>query len=450
MPTLLRRTLQMFTCQQYPGGFIPQVSEVNVDCQVPGPANGPPASAKGICTCVTAQRLPSYTAWFVIGAAQHYLMTGDPRVAEWLPVVRRAIRFFLRGVGPRGLYVTLPGEINWHPPDVAQGEDADTNSVWVRALRSAAALERQLGVPRRARRYTRMARRLSAAIRAALFDASVGALRGNTHNPTGNHPQDANVQGILAGVLRGRAAGSAFSWLGGTLATPFGTAMGEFNNDLFMGRYISPFQSGWEVIARLQYFQSTQALNLIRRLWGQMMVSDPGGTVWEKMTIDGGVAPYQSANADGSPIIENQRAGESSLAHGWGAGPTAALSAYVAGLRPASPGWQTWLVEPQPGDLDFVQASVGTPRGKLSARWERDGGDGRSFKLTIKAPRNTTGTVAVPLLGSNRTIGRDGRVVWKGNRPVGGAAARRTGDYVRFFEPHAGTHTYAWAVGGKK
>jgi alpha-L-rhamnosidase len=449
MRPLWRRTLQMFTCQQEPGGFIPQVSEVNVNCPVPGPANGPPASAKGICSCVTAARLPSYTGWFVVGVADYYRMTADPRVAQWLPVVRRAIRFLRSRIGSRGLFVTLPGEINWHPPDVAHGEDADTNAVWVRALQGAAMLERKLGAPRNGRRNAKLARRLAAAIRAALFDPSVGALRQNTYNPTGNHTQDANVQGVLSGVLRGRAAAGALNWLGGTLQTRFGTATGEFNHDLFMGRYISPFQSGWEVIARFQYYQSGVALNLIRRLWGQIVSGDPGDTLWEKMTVDGGVAPYQGANPDASPISEDARAGETSLAHGWSAGPTAALSAYVLGMRTASPGWKKWLVEPQPGDLEFAQGSVGTPHGRLGVRWERDAGDRKSFRITVRAPRGTTGIVAIPLFGDKHTIARDGRVVWTNGRAVN-AEAHRAGGYVRVIEPHAGTHTYAWAAGGKK
>ncbi|MEK6250642.1 MAG: alpha-L-rhamnosidase C-terminal domain-containing protein [Actinomycetota bacterium] len=450
LPIYLRRSIQMFTCQQVHGGFIPQVSEVNVQCREPGPANGPPPSAFGICTCVTAQRLPSYTAWFVVGAAQYYRMTADPRVAGWLPVVQRAIRYFQKGIGPRGLFVTQQGELNWHPPDLAAGEDADTNSVWVRALQSASTLEKELGNPHLGRRYAGMSRRLAAAIRAALFDPSVGALRLNTADPTGNHTQDANVQAILAGVLRGPAAGSALNFLGGTLATPFGTATGQFDNDPYMGRYISPFESGWEVLARLQYYQTGEALGLIRRLWGHMVFSDPGDTLWEKMTVAGGVSPYQSANPNGSPIIEDSRSGETSLAHGWSAGPTAALSAYVLGMRPASPGWKTWLVEPQPGDLKFAQGSVGTPVGKLGVRWERDMVRRHSFRITVKAPHGATGTVAVPLLGAKRTIGRDGRIVWAHGHPVGGARARRAGNYVRFDEPEPGVHTYAWAVGKKK
>jgi len=136
-----------------------------------------------------------------------------------------------------------------------------------------------------------------------------------------------------------------------------------------------------------------------------------------------------------------------SLAHGWAAGPTAALSAYVLGMRPASPGWAKWLVEPQPGDLRFAHGSVGTPAGRLGVRWDRDA-DGRpSFRISVRVPRGTTGTVAVPLLGAKRTIGRDGRVVWAGNRDIGEAQARAAGGYVRFYEPEPGLHTYAWVKG---
>jgi hypothetical protein len=371
-------------------------------------------------------------------------MRGDPRVARWLPVVERAIRYFQRGVGRSGLFVTRGKDFNWHPPDIAHGRDADTNAVWARGLNAAADLERQLGSPKLAQHYRRMARRLAGRIRRVLFDPVAGALRGNTVDPLGNHTQGANVQGILSGALRGSAAIRAFDFLGGPLSTPFGTATGEFTNDPYMGRYISPFESGWEAIARFQYGQTLPALDLIRRQWGPMVSGDPTGTVWEKMTTDGGIAPYQGPNPDGSPIVETARSGATSLAHGWSSGPTAALSAYVLGMRPVGPGWKTWLVAPQLGDLQFAQGSVGIPGGRLQVRWQVNPA-APSFELTVKAPRRKSGTVAVPLLGARRTIARDGRVVWAKNHPVGGAVARRAGGYVRFLEPQPGLHTYAWS-----
>jgi alpha-L-rhamnosidase len=121
------------------------------------------------------------------------------------------------------------------------------------------------------------------------------------------------------------------------------------------------------------------------------------------------------------------------------------LSAYVLGMRPAAAGWKSWLVEPQPGDLQFAQGSVGTPEGRLEVRWEYSAN--QAFRITVKAPRRASGKVAVPLYGQPRTIARDGRVVWTHGHAVGGAQGHRGGDYVRFFEPRPGTHTYAWAGG---
>jgi alpha-L-rhamnosidase len=444
MPAILRRTIQLFTCQQEKGGFIPAVSDTHVHCRTPGPANGPPPAADGTCTCVTQLRLPEYTAWFVIAAAMHYRYTADPRVEEWLPVVRRAIGYFNRRVGTTGLFLTDAHELNWHPPDFAGGEDAHANTVWVRALREAAYLEKRIGSPGRGRSYRRRARRLAAAILARFYDPSVGALRQNPINSTGNHTQDANVGAVLAGVLGGAGAEAALDFLQNRLWTPFGTATGEFDDDTFMGRYISPFMSSWEVIARFQIGRADSALELTRREWGRMIDVDPANSVWEKMTVDGGVAPYSAAPEDGSPITESQLSGETSLAHGWGAGPTMALSAYVLGLRPVGAGWSSWLIEPQVGDLEWAQGTVGTPHGRLGSRWRRDP-DRPSFRLTVRVPGGTEGTVAVPLLGNKRTIARDGQVVWKGKRPARGVRASSSHGYVRFHEEDRGLHTYAWA-----
>jgi alpha-L-rhamnosidase len=121
-----------------------------------------------------------------------------------------------------------------------------------------------------------------------------------------------------------------------------------------------------------------------------------------------------------------------------------ALSAYVLGLRPVAAGWETWLIEPQVGDLQYAQGTVGTPHGRLGSRWERHR-DPSTFRLTVKVPPNTEGTVAVPLLGKGRTIARDGQVVWRGKHPAAGVQAHRGHGFVRFRETERGLHTYAWA-----
>src|SRR5258708_30726419 len=102
------------------------------------------------------------------------------------------------------------------------------------------------------------------------------------------------------------------------------------------------------------------------------------------------------------------------------------------------------MIEPRPGGRGWAPTTAPAAFGPIASRGVR-GSAGRSVRLTVSAPPLTSGTVAVPLLGSSRVIAVDGRVVWDGTRAVGGAHATGDRDYVRFAAT-SGTHTYAWTV----
>jgi hypothetical protein len=132
-----------------------------------------------------------------------------------------------------------------------------------------------------------------------------------------------------------------------------------------------------------------------------------------------------------------------SFAHAWSSGAVGALSNYVLGIRPVSPGFSTWIVAPQLGDLTWAQGQVPTPHGPVASRWALGAGD-RSFTLTVAAPGGTLGTVAVPELGSSRTIAEDGRVVWRAGQAVGAGIAASEQDGAAQFSDVSGVHTFAW------
>ena len=47
---------------------------------------------------------------------------------------------------------------------------------------------------------------------------------------------------------------------------------------------------------------------------------------------------------------------------------------YAAGIAPASPGFKTILMKPQPvGDLTFVKATHHSPYGLIASEWHKDG-----------------------------------------------------------------------------
>src|SRR5207247_9849353 len=98
---------------------------------------------------------------------------------------------------------------------------------------------------------------------------------------------------------------------------------------------ISPFVTGFEVDARFVAGDADGALALIHNLWDQMTDrSGPyyTGALWEKL------------NQDGTDVDSN-----ASLAHGWAGGPVSSLSGYLLGARPVTPGYETWIIAPQPG-----------------------------------------------------------------------------------------------------
>jgi len=83
-----------------------------------------------------------------------------------------------------------------------------------------------------------------------------------------------------------------------------------------------------------------------------------------------------------------------SLAHGWSSGATPALSMYVLGGRPLTPGYKTFLVEPQPGDLTWASGRVPTPQGPVAIDWTASAHAG--FTLKVNVPPGTRGYAGVP------------------------------------------------------
>ncbi len=87
----------------------------------------------------------------------------------------------------------------------------------------------------------------------------------------------------------------------------------------------------------------TEALNIIRRKWGEM-VRAGATTLWERF---------------------NQEAG---LCHGASACPTRDLIAEYLGIKPVL-GSHRFSVAPHVGDLEWARGSIGTDAGPLSVEW---------------------------------------------------------------------------------
>ena len=92
--------------------------------------------------------------------------------------------------------------------------------------------------------------------------------------------------------------------------------------------------------------------------------------------------------------------------HAWSAHPNYDLLTTVAGIQPAKPGFSEVRIEPHLGSLKTLKASVPTPRGMVSVKYERKGDE---LTADVTLPEAVTGTLAwkgreVPLKPGNQRL----------------------------------------------
>ena len=392
-----------------------------------------PGPLPGACTpnvnldhygCVTWSA--TYSMVVMTALYHYYLYTGDRRFVRqhWQAVVRQ-MEWDAQHIGSDGLFsVTAHEGADWNV-DVHSGEPTYVNAVYVQALRSTAKLAAALGHRAQAKEWSAAATAVTKAVNRQLWNPKTHVYDAST-SQRGAVVQDANVTAILAGIAGRSRARRILKVLQRRLGSKYGPLDVSSPAPSGYTQHVSPYMGSFHVLADLTAGDEAAALSTIRREWGFMIRHDPGGVEWERIQPNGIPA--------GGPIAD-------SSAHAWSTGPTAALSMYVLGVRPASPGYRHWTVGPQPGDLRWAQGVVQTRRGPIGVRWRRKAR--KLFVLTVLAPRGTSGKVAVPLLRRGGTIARSGKIVWSHNRPAPGVHAHRVGTTVVFAQ-HGGRSTYAW------
>lgn len=138
------------------------------------------------------------------------------------------------------------------------------------------------------------------------------------------------------------------------------------------------------------------AMKFISDFWGAMI--DLGATTfWEDFHTDWikeDVARIDELVPAGKKDIHGDfgaycyQGFRHSLCHGWASGPTAWLSQHVLGVEIVEPGYKTVRINPNLGDLEWVEGSVPTPYGdiKVSHRKSADG----NVESKVSAPEEVT------------------------------------------------------------
>jgi alpha-L-rhamnosidase len=332
-----------------------------------------------------------YSLYWVSDVGDYYQYTGDRSfVAQEWPAVQREMAWELSQTNSDGLFVTTATDgLNWNLED-HPGVVTFYNALYDKTLIDAAQLAAALGHPAIAATYRQDAARVKTQINAQLYDPAIGAYDISTTD-RGSIAQDANSAVILDGIAPASEQAGIIAAMTAALSTPAGDLSVSSPAPVGSTQIISPFIGGSDVDARFLAGDAAGALQLLEDEWGPMTAGPDGGTLWEKETATGALG-----------------SGSTSLAHGWATGPTSALTAYVLGVTPTSPGYATWRVDPEPGSLAWAEGAVPTAHGDITVKWANGAG---GFRISIQAPAGTRGTVELPPGSTRYSVTVNGHLV---------------------------------------
>jgi hypothetical protein len=318
-----------------------------------------------------------YNGYWLLALHDYVLYSGDVAFARsvWDNVIRLIDGFYARQSLGNGLlhhpvgsydyaYITRRGEVV-----------AYYNALYAYALQQTAETATWVGDTAHHGAWKARSETLRAAFGDAFWDSGAGSFRDSVGDSE-THPQDATAFAALARLGTDAQRSSALTYLWNHGKQEYGNTIVDSqtwdgpNWGWQANLRVYPFISYFEVLARFEADDDANALDLIRREWGYMLTHGPG-TMWET------IGPYGGRPTDREPSWDA----------GWSSGAAPALTKYVLGVTPTSPGFETFKVEPHTLDLAAAEGDVTTPHGMIHIAWAQTA---RNLVLDVDAPPGTT------------------------------------------------------------
>ncbi|KAJ6030982.1 hypothetical protein N7540_001714 [Penicillium herquei] len=248
------------------------------------------------------------------------------------------------------------------------------NAASVQAFKGMASVASALGDNLSAKNWAEIAKSLQATLNTELWSEEYGVYSIQESQP-GNFSLSALGFAITSGSANATQIKRALSKLPSLKLGP-GYRDSSLVASSDSSANLSPNTNGFLLPALLQQKQAAPVSFLLENLWGAMVSNDStkSGATWEYV------------NQKSQPGYGQF----TSLSHPWGGAATYALTNYMAGIRPVSFGYKSWVVEPAYAgfQLSGVNATVPTPHGPLSVAWTVHKS---VVTVNIDAPAGTTG-----------------------------------------------------------
>jgi len=364
-----------------------------------------PACSRAELGAKAADRFLEYSFWQVINSYEYYYYSGDKDfLKEIYPGLLRAMDYHDRKTDSNGLIIQsfLRGGMNYSYSLIRTGPVAYPNALYYISLMDAAKIALDLGDIGQAQLFLTRADRIQNWFNNYFWQKKPGAYRDGKRDQN-RHSLDGNAFAILSGLADQAKAEQVMNFVNQALKldwgdrqvdqayrfprkVPFATGHNYHN--------VMPFINAFDALARFQLGRDQEAMDLIKRCWGNMANQDPNFTAWE--WIGKGGKPDNATT---------------SLAHAWSAGSTFLLSEWVLGVRPTEPGFAHYLIDPHPAGINWAQGAVPSPRGLIEVSWKDDPD---RFEISLSLPSGQGPSLILPGKGEQIKISLNDSLIYDG------------------------------------
>ena len=301
-----------------------------------------------------------YSFYWVIALHDYYQYTGDLSfVRDLFPKMCSLMQFCEGRVNEHGFMEGYREDwvfIDWADMD-NKGEVAFEQILFCRSLEIAALFADMFGEERQAALWMERAQRLRKAVVDVFWDEEQGGLVHSRRNGELNRHMTkyANLFALMFNFMDEAKAESIRERV--------------LKNDKVQP-IVTPYMRFYELATMCEMGEHDQVREEINRYWGGML--DLGATsFWEK---------YDPAESGDAHYAMYDRPFAKSLCHSWGASPLYLIGKYFLGVRPLTPGYETYSIEPHLGGLEWMEGAVPLPDGQVELEVTK-----RSIKVTATA-----------------------------------------------------------------
>lgn len=287
-----------------------------------------------------------YTFYWFLGIKDYYQYTGDKSfIQNNYPSMKSMMDFCLSRRDQDGFVQGLTGDwvfIDWADGLSKQGEVSFEQILFCRSLETMAECAKITGDAAGAVKYAQLAVDLRAKIFKYYWSDEKHALVHSRIDgePTDNVTRYANMFSIFFNYLSDAQKQDVKKYV-------------LLNNDV--PKITTPYMQFYELESLCAMGEQGYVLKQIKDYWGGMLKLG-ATTFWEE---------YNLADTGAQHYAMYGRPYGKSLCHAWGASPIYLLGKYYLGVRPLTPGYQTYMVDPKLGGLQWMEGTVPTPNGDI-------------------------------------------------------------------------------------